>query len=500
MLKAVLFDDEPIVIEGLQTIIDWSRFGIMIVGTAGDGVSAMEMFQSEKPDLVLTDICMPGMDGLQLIQGILGQNPETYCIVFSGYNEFEYVKQAIQIGVSDYLEKPIEVENIEKALRKATDQIGKREEVRALKRNYEESKIALLEKAMLDLLLNYRDDQDALRKCNEQLGTQVDNLAGVTVLACSEEFLIGHRQDFEVVRIRHGEEFFVVLLHRLPANQALWEELDQEAEKRNLTIGAGRTCHDLKFIPESGREAKRALRCGRYLYQKGLVGFNDLGELITSPRDLSEREEAVILSLRAGNYAGLMEQIEPFLEWIKSEVVDPEVVEREMIKLLYFALEAAKESKLVISEDLFTPHVEIREIHERDEMLAWFRKQFEQIVQSALALREDSKYSTVEQAQLYIESHVSQNLSLQNVARHVGISPSYLSVLFKEVTGETYIKYMTRFRIELAKKLLVAGMKVGEVSEKVGYQTYRHFSEVFKKYTGLSPRQYKKKNGIRKIQ
>ncbi|WP_373232354.1 response regulator [Cohnella sp.] len=492
MLKAVLFDDEHIVLEGLQTIIDWSSFGIQVVGTAGDGPSALERFQKEKPDLVLTDISMPGMDGLQLIQAILGQAPETYCIVFSGYNEFAYVKRAIQIGVSDYLEKPLEVENIEEALRKAIVQIGKRVEVRTHKQNYEESRKVLLEKASLDLL---QGNKDALHKWNELLGPQADILSGVTVLACSEELPIGDRPDCDVVRIRHGEEYLAVMLHRLPPSQALWEELDQEAEKRGVTVGAGHTCLDLGQIPESYREALRALRCGRYLHQKGLVGFEDLGELITSPKDLSEREEAIILSLRAGNYTGLIEQIEPFIEWIKTELVDPEVVEREMVKLLYVALEAAKESVSPNKKDLFAPHVEIRAIHERDKMLAWFRKQFEQIVQSALELREDTKYSTVEQAQFYIESHASHHLSLQDVARHVGISPSYLSVLFKEVTGETYIKYMTRFRIELAKKLLASGRKVSEVSEKVGYHTYRHFSEVFKKYTGLSPGQFKEKCG-----
>ncbi|MBB6636608.1 response regulator [Cohnella thailandensis] len=492
MLKALVFDDEYIVLEGLRRMIDWEAFGIELAGMAGDGPAALELFLRVRPQLVLTDINMPGMDGLQLIRSILDVAPDTYCIVFSGYNEYEYVKRAIQIGVSDYLEKPLEVENIEEALKKAIGQIQKRNETQAIKQSYEESRNVLFEKITLELILG---KTQALPKWKDQLGLHADSIAGLTVLACSEEITLDNRPDCHFVSIRNGEEHLVLLLHRILPTQELWEEIDQEAEKRSLTVGSGRTKADPHQLADSYQEARRALRCARFLHQLGRVGFEDLGELITSPEPLSEREEAIILCLRAGNYSGLMEHLQPFMDWIQSELVAPEVVEREMVKLLYLALEAVKESPSSSRNEPFAPHIEIRNIHGRDQMLAWFRGQFERIVHSALELRENTKYSAVEQAQLYIENNLSQDLSLQEVARHVGMNPSYLSVLFKEVTGETYIKFLTRFRMELAKKWLLEGMKVSEVSEKVGYLTYRHFSEVFKKHTGLSPGQFKDRVG-----
>jgi two-component system response regulator YesN len=117
MLKAVVFDDEYIVLQGLKTMIDWPKYGIELVGTAEDGQAALVLFLRERPDIILTDIRMPGMNGLELIESVMKQEPDTVCIVFSGFNEYEYVKRAIQLGVADYLEKPINIAQIEEAVR-----------------------------------------------------------------------------------------------------------------------------------------------------------------------------------------------------------------------------------------------------------------------------------------------------------------------------------------------------------------------------------------------
>ena len=244
MLKAVLFDDEYILVKALRALIDWTGLGIELVGTAENGIAALEIFRREKPDIVLTDIRMPGMDGLQLIEEIMKEAEETCCIVFSGFNEYEYVKKAIQLGVTDYLEKPITDTSVERSLRKAVNKI-----------------------------VSQRESTDIRRK---------------------------------------------------------WEKSQRE--------------------------------------------------LIKNPY--------------------LLTQLEP-------------------------------------------------------------------------------KSSAVERALAFIGQNANRDLSLQEVADHVGMSAAYLSVLFKEETGESYIKYLTRYRMELAKKLLLEGWKVNEVSERVGYHTYRHFSEVF---------------------
>lgn len=272
MYKVAIFDDEYIVLQGLRQMIDWTGYGLELVGTASDGLSALDLVQRQAPDIVFTDIRMPGMDGLKLIEEIMRQTPDTYCIVFSGFNEFEYVKRALQLGVVDYLEKPITVDSIQHSIRRVLSRIEAEEATERLRKQVEES--------------------------------------------------------------RH-------------------------------------------------------------------------------------------------------------------------------------AVHAAAEND------------------------------------------ETGKRGAIDRAKAYIEHHASRDLSLNEVAEYVGMNAAYLSALFKEEAGESYIKFLTRLRMELAKKLLLKGLKVHEVSERVGYHTYRHFSEVFKKYTGVTPGQYKeeaeessapsKKNGQKSI-
>lgn len=153
MIKAVLFDDEYIVVEGLAQMVDWTGLGIELAGTAEDGLSAWSMFRSIRPDLVLTDIRMPGMDGLKLIEEILKEDPEVCCVVFSGFNEFEYVKRAIEIGVAGYIEKPISEDKIEQTLRKVLGQIHKQRAMKEMSLKLELNQQELLKKATWDLLL-----------------------------------------------------------------------------------------------------------------------------------------------------------------------------------------------------------------------------------------------------------------------------------------------------------------------------------------------------------
>jgi two-component system response regulator YesN len=491
MLKAAVFDDEYIVLQGLQTMIDWSRYGIELVGAAGDGISALALFQAEKPDIILTDIRMPGMDGLQLVEAVLREAPETYCIVFSGFNEFEYVRRAIQLGVSDYLDKPITIESIEYAIQKMTTRIHAQKETAELREKWENGKRAVLGKAVSDLLLI---GPDAKTGWSETFGPQSQHVVGVTVFACSDEFTFDEQPEYVAVSVQNGQERLAIIFHLLPPSNEFWEQLAQESEQVDIVIGGGRTYPDAGQASLSYKEALRAFRSALFLNMKGTVRFDELGEILVMPDDLSEWEEAMILSMRAGDYKGLIERIDRFIEWIQSAKVDPEAAERQMIKLIYLAQEVSKEAGLLKLEEDSLPHVEIREMMARGKALQWFREQMERIARSSLENRERTKHTSIEQARIFIEQNLSRDLSLEAVAGHVGMNPSYLSVLFKEVLGETYIKYVTRCRMELAKKLLLKGFKVNQVSEQVGYHTYRHFSDVFKKYTGCTPGQYPKKS------
>lgn len=365
VLKAVVFDDEYIVIEGLRTMIDWSSYGINLVGTASDGLSALACFREVQPDIVFTDIRMPGLTGLELISKIAEEKPNTYCIVFSGFNEFDYVRNAIKLGVIDYLEKPISIQSIEQALQKIQLHVLAKQEQEFLKMQLQETQKAMLEKLSLELILGSMDE---LPRWQQLLGVGSDSIYGVTVIKYKGILELTNHSDYQIIHTRNGDEQLAMVLHFKPISE--FKELIQ-AQTETMLIGIGGTYYSMEQATQSYQEAKKAF---------------------------------------------------------------------------------------------------------------------------VLAANEPTKHEAIELAKAYIEQNFTKDLSLNEVAEFVNMNATYLSVLFKEVVGESYIKFLTRYRMELAKELLSRGIKVNHVSDKVGYRTYRHFSEVFKKYTGQTPGQFKEIN------
>lgn len=495
MLTAVVFDDEYIVVQGLERMIDWPTHGIELVGSAGDGYAALELFRSLRPDIVLTDIRMPGMDGLELLEIITGEAPQTYCIVFSGFNEFEYVKRAIQLGVKDYIEKPITIQSIEGALAKARTELDERQSTEALRSRWELSKQELIEKTTWDVLTN---GAASAAKWRETIGEASDEFHYYTVCCLPDPYTMPRLEDSTTIMVKNGQEQVALVLHHEEPVEVFWDYLNQWSDQQGIPIGRGSTVSTIADAGCSLKQARKALRYASFLEITGVVFHEELVGMIMEPKEMTDREEDIVLSMRTGNKERFMEQIDRLIVWMRQERLDPEVAEREMLKLIYFALEAAKDSDEKPEAGMvegFLPHVEIREAAEVGRLTEWFRSWMERIADTYMETRDISKHIAIEQARAYIENHLSHNLSLQEVANHVGMNSAYLSVLFKEVMGESYIKYLTRYRMERAKILLQKGLKVGEVSEKVGYHTYRHFSEVFKKYAGATPGQYKEQHG-----
>ncbi|MFC4102554.1 response regulator transcription factor [Paenibacillus xanthanilyticus] len=498
MLKALIFDDEYIVLEGLQRMIDWTQFGIEIAGTASDGLSALELFRQTQPDLILTDIRMPGMDGLQLIEQVLKEAPSTYCIVFSGFNEFEYVKRAIELGVSDYLEKPITIDAIENAIRKMAERLQKIRDMQSLGQKWVKNRQDLLEKAAMDLLL--MGGEAALPKWEGTFGEEAAKNKGVTILVSWDKgvYSLPLHAAIQQVHIQIEELFVLVVYYKETPTSDLWAFIESELDSAARTIGAGMT-RQLTDAKLSFVEAKRALKVGEYLGQKGIVRYEELGDLATAATGMSEYEEGILLSIRSGSQASLLEQVERTIAWLQCCKLEPEVAEREVLRVFYLIVEgfrqAGSDKLLAEMENAhLLPHVEVREAAAKGRLFDWFRDSAKQLSNWAIERMEPSRHAAVEQALLYIEKNGGRDLSLQEVADHVGMNATYLSVLFKDVVGQSYIKYLTRLRMEKAKTLLARGMKVNEVSEKTGYVNYRHFSDVFKKYTGVSPGQYKEQS------
>ncbi|PGV49393.1 response regulator [Bacillus sp. AFS037270] len=492
MLKAVIFDDEYIVLQGLQRMIDWSKYGIELVGTATNGNEALTLFEAEQPDIIFSDIRMPGMDGLQVLEKILATSPDTLCIVFSGFNDFEYVKKALKLGVVDYLEKPITIPIIEDAINRIIEKINLQKSITSIQSRWEDSRVELLEKATLDLLLL---GEEAIPRWQESFGIESEKVVGVTVLALSRKYLfLQSHSSYKVVPVRNGIEHLLVVFHFQVEMEALYEQLVSCPETPRIAIGSGRKYKFLVDAKKSYKEALQALRYGQFMYEAGWTRFEVIGENPLKSINLSDQEEAIIFSMRTGDKVGLINQLDSFIKQLEGQLFSPEILEREILKIIYLGMEVAKEvrkDKLKINDADFLPHVEIRTINSKEKMYNWFRAQMETIMNWSLEVRQEIKHGAVEKACKFMKENYYRDLTLQEVSDFVGMNSTYFSLLFKEEMEQSYIKYLTQIRMDQAKELLKEGQKVGEVSAKVGYHSYRHFSELFKKYVGVKPGQFR---------
>ncbi|GLX66134.1 response regulator transcription factor [Paenibacillus glycanilyticus] len=492
MLKAVLFDDEYIVTQGLQMMVDWSRYGIELVGTAADGLSALAMVRELQPDIVMTDIRMPGLTGLQLIEVIAMEKPDTACIIFSGFNEFEYIRKALKLGVIDYLDKPITLEKIDEAIGRTITRIGHQQEHTQLKTQVAANKETLLEKAALDLLLQGKEAVPAWRTAFGLV--EADRVVGVTVLAATGkgEWMEEH-PSYRPVSFPYEKEWVTVIFHyELPADQ-LWEQLTLRSPHMQETIGSGQTYGDLGEAGASLKEAVRALRYGVFLEEKGWNRFEHAED--SFPHGLTECEEEIVFCMRTGNKEGLLRTLDEYKHCMEAERLSPESVEQEVLKLAYIGYQVAKESGGEMKQQTNVAYRELGGMTSRDKMFEWLQEQMEMFLNFMKEDKHATKHNAVEKALVYIEQNYLHSFTLQEVADHVGMNATYLSLLFKEKVGTSYIKYVTKLRMEQAKMLLLKGMLVNDVSKKVGYYNYRHFTELFKKYTGLTPGQFREGHG-----
>lgn len=209
---------------------------------------------------------------------------------------------------------------------------------------------------------------------------------------------------------------------------------------------------------------------------------------VLTEKELTQRKQSLLHSLRMLDREGFLQKIEEFNCCMIERRLDPEVVKGKMLRLLYLSMEIAKES---LWNQGYLPHQEVANLHSTIDLCHWFQQQMQQIFHWVKNNQMKPKHIAIERAIRFIHLNYAKELSLQEVAQHSNMSSTYFSVLFKEQMGESYIKYVTKLRIEQAKKLLKNGAKVNEVSEKVGYYNYRHFSELFKRHVGMTPGIYR---------
>lgn len=529
MYKIVIVDDESIIRRGLSQNIDWNSLGYEVIGTASDGEEGLEMMKNLKPDIVISDIRMPVMDGLEMVHQARKQRLPCKAILMSGYEDFRYAQTAINLKVEKYLLKPIDNENLIKVVKRVTRQIDAE---RQLEHQISES-MPLLRHNFVSRLLSGRLTAEQVESEQEFLGIQLTaeryQVLSIKVDDFQSEQYADHPQAQELLKFGIMEQvkevfccFPQIQFHDIGGDEIVLiagcsdgeenamlrktyhqcEILIQKIEENmetTVTIGMGRYRSGYKGIAKSYTEASAAIEYRHMLGKNRIISIQDIH--LPGRRDsisITELEKQMVSSIKMG----LVEETNRSLDAIRDKIVEREYVTLEKMRLIGLELSILliKEAENWIEnssknriEDFYSISQAIMSKETLDEIFGVVLALVEEIAKGINAQRISQQKEIIDQAIAYIDANYgNEDLSLQDVAQNVHISSSYFSTIFKKEKNINFTDYLTETRMKKSMELLRnTNLKAYEIARMVGYSNPQYFSLCFKKYTGYSPLQFK---------
>lgn len=523
--RLVAVDDEEIVLNAIKFIIEKNMDNIELIGTAKNGREAIEAAIRLNPDIMLMDITMPGINGVDAIKEITEHNNNIKFIILSAYEQFEYAKEAVGLGVQDYLLKPINRYKLIDAL----NEVVKSLEIEHTKRIREienmekfQNVLPILEQGFIYSILMNRDYEDEIARYKElfelkeeggyilviEFG-EYDNVMLKNKIGSSVKLQKSYNLIREILKFKYKclvgpaiiNRIIVFISKDVPADEYEFRletiemaEYIAEAAMRKTGvecyIGVGGYYH-LKDLPLSYEEALKALR------------DND-GQLVTHIKDVKsensmelEQYNAIGKDLLSAFEAGNEEKTFIYLNKIYDAISalpthdQPNKCIEIMVLIYRKAYEMEVKGDTVID---YSSYLEEMIGHDKEEIQRWSIRKIKYLISKINEMNTNKVSKAVLEAKRYIDIHYGKELTLEEISRVVSVSPQYFSKLFKEETGFNFIEYLTNSRIEKAKELIKnTQMTMKEVCFEVGYNDPNYFSRLFKKIVGVSPTDYLKK-------
>ena len=543
MLNIFLAEDEVVVRETIKRMIPWEELGFELVGEAADGEMALPLLIRQQPDLLITDIKMPFMDGLTLARLAKKEIPGLKVVILSGYDDFNYAKQAIGIGVEDYLLKPI----TKNALIERLSEIRSRYEHEKTQKEYYEKfqrEMQAYEKNssrdFFEALVGGSMDMMEVYKRAEKLGLDIVAEAYnvlIFTMDCDEDFS-GQRDEYsswEAESLELLENFFAghssAMLFRsnifsygvlLKGQRETIEEntracvdeirkiLSRQDGRREWFLAVGQSVERLSQIQKSYHTASRAFS-QRYLYDENILYYDEM-ETMEHPGGQAETEDNAYLQkvdVNALNPAilqkflsnGLQEETENFVkdyfyaigqEPMESLVFRNYVILNVRFSVISFIKGLGCDTNEMESAD--TEEVLAESGKNMESAIAYAKKMISQAIEIRDQNSGNKNRSILKTAVDFIDSHyMDEEISLNTVANVANVSSNHFSALFSQNMGQTFIEYLTTLRMNKAKELLrCTGMRSSEIAGEIGYKDAHYFSYLFKKTQGMTPSDYRK--------
>jgi two-component system response regulator YesN len=537
MYKIIVVDDEALIREGIEELIKWKDHGFDFIGGYDNGQDAMEAFEQQVPDVVLTDIYMPFLDGLELTRQIVSKYPYTKVIMLTGYDDFEYAQQAIKLRVYDYLLKPFSANQLRSVLDKVKlemdEEFRQKEDFNKLKIQLNQSLPLLKERFLEHMVTSHLKKEEIDEKlvffniqlsgaCCIALVIDVDDfgersksqtvteqeLMRFAVYNIVEE-IMGKQKGGIVFRSRDDKITTILSSDDLnsvyKSAQDLAEESRQCVEKFlkfTVTIGIGTPCSSLQEIAISYQRALDALDYRFLLGKNKVITIADLeGNAGSRAEIYPEWEKRLILAIKTGTGKQVSGMIEEWVQNLKLSFIPMQrcyiYIQKVSVSLMN-VLDELGEQELEMFVNPINPFAEMYTFKTLDEIELWLKDICKKVIICISAKRIDISKLKVVMAEAFIkDNYPNETLSLNDVCLHVRISPSYFGTVFKMHTGQTFVEYLTRIRVDKAMELLkYTSLKTYEIADKTGYRDPHYFSLIFKKNAGVSPTDYRDKISI----
>lgn len=527
--KLLIVDDEAEIREGILNSIPWDEHGFVIAGLATNGREALRMISETKPDLILLDIRMPVMNGLEVLKKLTKQHPSLKVIILSGYDDFSYCREALRYGVSDYLLKPCHPKEILSALVKLKNEIISEEEQAQqwdfLLLKFQENLPILRQNLLMNLVLHKpMDDQIALTRWNlYQMEVAPQNI-GLAIIKIDQQYKLASLSlnEFELIKLSLSRQIETI------ANQppvlktvigyfhdnimVLWNVSDEAPDLFSwrleqlrqtvaasmpvtITIGLGEAAMDLLQLHTAFQSAIHALEHGFWEGSNRIIRYREVNDSFSQKNlTLAQEENLIVQCIRTNDLERLESALNSFFANLSLLGKNSKDCIHKMITALICSVYHVCLERGINTDSIFGPNLAIldelprietfRELHERILLC------FKQII--VLHPLQKNQRKMVTQAVNYIEEHYTEDLTLESIAKIVFVSPGYLSTSFKQVLQKNFVDYIAEVRVGKAKELLKDfHHKIYEIAVQIGYKDEKYFSQIFKKITGMAPILYR---------
>jgi two-component system response regulator YesN len=545
MYKLILVDDEEDVREGVVREVDWEAIGFEVIEKAENGREALEMVERLQPDVVVTDIQMPFMNGLQLAEAIRERYPTIKLIILTGHDEFEYAQRAIKLHIDEYVLKPFSAQELINTLLKVRGQIQEevahRENVQLLMEHYRKS-MPVLKENFLATLMNRKLPREEVVEKAVNYGIEISGKSFVAAVMSIDGVLIPeeeleNREELsksvslkyspdqalkyfallniteEIVDKRrlglvfmHNDQVVVLSVREsenreiaLQETMKVLEEVRQNVEKYlkfTLTVGIGTVMKDVTKISYSYEDAVLALDYRLILGNNRIISIDDVEmRTVEKVRFDDVKEHALTRCIKVGTNQEIRETMDELFQGIEG-AVSVKDYQIYLLEILTCILKAAKDSNLNVDEvfgDNFIPFTEINKFTSLEEAKKWLAELCASMMNHIATDRQYTYKNLVEMAKDYTKNHYHEgDITINKVCGHLHISAGYFSSIFKKETKMTFVNYLNHIRMEAAKEMLRStDMKALEIAEKVGYADANYFSFSFRKNVGVSPKEYR---------